>query len=219
MDISAFAIVLAVLSLPGLTSIVIINHLTVYQTRTPFFFIVFAFILGVVNYLIFSVLYLLILSLGCNPFGIFDGRLDVWTILLTERSDTLPFLEIIGAWFVSVITGCILTAALSNTVFLRLATALKLTKKAGDDDIWFYFVNAEETTWVYVRDYKNELTYFGAVRAYSEPFTEREIVLSDVSVYRTNNRREKDTTPLYEVPSVYLSLEKGMFTIEHAIQD
>jgi hypothetical protein len=47
------------------------------------------------------------------------------------------------------------------------------------------------------------------LNAYSGPFENREIVLTDVSVYTTDTSEQ-----LYDVPGIYLTLIEGEYSIE-----
>jgi len=84
------------------------------------------------------------------------------------------------------------------------------THRFGDEDVWEYFHNSPDTgSWLYVRDHKEELVYYGWLEAYSESGDERELLLSDVEVYR-----DETDEPLDAVPLLYVSCDAYDFTIE-----
>ncbi|MCE9499125.1 MAG: hypothetical protein K8R21_01200 [Leptospira sp.] len=213
MDISQFIIFLSIISIPGTISLIVLNHLTIYKIKEPFFFLFYSLLLGVINYSIFSTLYKVVIISHLFSIRVFDYKIDVWDIILNKNTKSLPYLEVCFTSLIALINGMIFSKLISNSIFLRIGNYLKITNKSGDDDIWFYFTNSKETNWVYLRDYISELTYFGAIIAYSEPFQDREIILKEVSVYRTKSPNNK----LYDIPIIYLSLQKGQFSIEYAI--
>lgn len=91
----------------------------------------------------------------------------------------------------------------------RIGRFLSVTKRFGDEDVWSYFNNVYGTQWVFVRDHKLDLLYFGWILVYSDSEKERELLLRDVRVY--NNSTDDF---LYEVSRMYLSRESFDLTIE-----
>lgn len=84
------------------------------------------------------------------------------------------------------------------------------THRFGDEDVWEYFHNSPDTgSWLYVRDHKEELVYYGWLEAYSESGDDRELLLSDVEVYT-----DETDEPLDAVPLLYVSRDAYDFTIE-----
>jgi hypothetical protein len=84
------------------------------------------------------------------------------------------------------------------------------THRFGDEDVWEYFHNSPDTgSWLYVRDHKEELVYYGWLEAYSESGDDRELLLSDVEVYSDETDEPLDTVPL-----LYVSRDAYDFTIE-----
>ena len=66
------------------------------------------------------------------------------------------------------------------------------------------------TNWVFVRDHKLDLVYFGCVRVFSESKDERELILDDVEVHTNTRPSEK----LYCAKAMYLSRNRYDLTIE-----
>ncbi len=62
---------------------------------------------------------------------------------------------------------------------------------------------------VYVRNNATNLTYYGYVKAFSESYDKREIVLQDVTVYYSDTFKK-----LYSLDVVYLEFNGTDFSIE-----
>ena len=76
--------------------------------------------------------------------------------------------------------------------------------------MWEYFHNSlEYGRWVFVRDHKLDLVYFGWIETFSESGEKRELLISEVEVY-SNQRDER----LYAIPVMYVARERHDLTIE-----
>lgn len=85
----------------------------------------------------------------------------------------------------------------------RFGQLIGATHRYGDEDVWEFFHNSPDIgSWVFVRDHKLDLVYYGWIESYSESEDERELLLSDVQVYRNET-----SEPLYFVPLMYVSRE------------
>ncbi len=82
-------------------------------------------------------------------------------------------------------------------------------KRSGDEDIWYLFHDGQTREWVYVRDHRTNLLYYGSILAYSDSERERELILEDVDVY-TNDTVER----LYAVKTMYVSRSSHDLSIE-----
>jgi hypothetical protein len=94
-----------------------------------------------------------------------------------------------------------------------IAQVIRATNRYGDEDVWHFFHNAPERQkndgWVFVRDHKLDLVYYGYINVWSESGKQRELVLSDVSVFHNKSGDE-----LYSSDVVYLSRNAEDLTIE-----
>lgn len=91
----------------------------------------------------------------------------------------------------------------------RIGRFLRVTRRFGDEDVWNFLNNIPGVSWVFVRDHKLDLLYFGWISVYSDSERERELLLRDVRVY-TNSTSEL----LYEVSLMYISRDRYDLTIE-----
>jgi len=95
----------------------------------------------------------------------------------------------------------------------KFGQIIHATKRYGDEDVWHYFHNAPDSQknggWVIIRDLKEKLAYYCYISAWSDSEKERELVLSDVSVYSNEGGDF-----LYSVDHIYLSRNKDDIMIE-----
>jgi hypothetical protein len=86
---------------------------------------------------------------------------------------------------------------------------IKTTRRFGDEDVWDYFSRSPDIKWVYVRDHKLDLYYYGWIQAWSDPYKERELLLREVEVYDNASAEF-----LYSSDVVYLSRKQEDLTID-----
>ena len=203
----------SVLFLPGAIAVLLIRHLTIHKPFALLYFIVYSVLVGLFCYIslqFLNIVYYCIISLiDSVSMKKLSYELKIWNSLL-ENSKKIPGKEVILATILSPIIGYVISAIFHNKLLLRIARKLQVSNRIGDEDIWSYFLASDTVGWVFVRDKESNLTYYGNVVAFSEPGDGvRELVLDDVSVYSSDT-----STYLYDSPAVYLSGDKGKFSIE-----
>ena len=129
--------------------------------------------------------------------------------ILTSTDKYFDVEQIVKLTVIDIIIG-VLSAFIYNKKFLyKIGKCLKITKQYGEEDVWSYINNSKEMEWVYVRNYKNGLSYSGYIQLFSDSNEKREVLLGNVSVFFT------DTAELlYEMENVYLSLDNHDISIE-----
>lgn len=208
MDISDIAIKIFILMLPGAAAAVLVDKLTVHKEWKAFRFFINAIILGLLSYLL--------LQLGWN-FSVFiynlfirtdapSKTLSFWSALLDKKS--IDYKEVLFASICGIAIGLITAYLENNQLIYKLGQKLKIGNKFGHQNLYSTFSNRPDVGWVYVRDYKNNLTYFGHIDSFSETEDLTELVLNEVSVYTIKSK------PLYEVKKIYLSFIKTDIVIE-----
>jgi hypothetical protein len=209
MEITGFTLRLIILLVPGIISAIIIEQLTVHQTWSQFRFILYAFILGVTSYFL-SQLFCFIEAGICLPFakGCNAHIMTFWTALLDNKKE-IELSEVLCTCGSAVLQSLIISLIIQKKFLFKLAKKLHISDKYGDENLFSYFLNAPEISWLYVRDPKNNLSYLGLRDSFSETDRIRELVLTNVKVYRYN-----DSKFLYEMPALYLSYEIGDMIIE-----
>ncbi len=96
-----------------------------------------------------------------------------------------------------------------HKVVNKLGKKLRVTKRFGDEDVWDFLNRSPDIKWVYVRDHKYDLNYFGWIQAWSDPYKEREVLLREVEVFRNSTGEF-----LYKTDVIYLSRKHDELTVE-----
>ncbi len=211
MEISELTLKLIIILIPGAIGTIIVLKLTVVKEVTPFKFVINSIIIGVFSYLIYQ--------LACDTKVIIENifnknkvpfeQLQIWDNI--SNSKVIPYQEVLFASVFSIVVAFITAAIDTYKIVNRLAKKLGVSYKYGEENLFSYFLNAKETQQIYIRDKKNNLTYYGFVNSYSETDSISEIVMSDVSVYTY-----EDSEFLYDIEQIYLSFSKADLIIEHA---
>lgn len=212
MDISEVVLKLIFVLFPGAIAAMIYERLTVHKEWTPFKFILHSTLFGMVCYLVLQVLICIpafLSNIFCGANKDYMG-LKVWDTINGEK--IIPYWEVLKASLLSIIIGGIATTINYYKVLNNIAQRFKISNKYGDENLFSYFLNAKEIEVVYIRHPKNNLTYRGYIKSFSETEHISEIVLSNVSVYEYEN-----SELLYEVDQIYLSFIKTEIIIEKAI--
>jgi hypothetical protein len=126
-----------------------------------------------------------------------------------DEDCSMPWAAVAAASCVGVVLAFAASAAHQHKVFVRLGRLLRTSRRFGDEDVWDFFHNVPEIEWVFVRDHKLGVNYFGCVRAFSEPGAERELLLKDVQVFS-----DESGDLLYATDAVYLCRDRNELTIE-----
>jgi hypothetical protein len=124
-------------------------------------------------------------------------------------SKEIPFEAVIKAILASVLIGFICAGLDNYKIINRIGKFLRLTTKYGDENLYSYFLGADNVNEVYFRDIPNNITYHGMINFYSETTDFKEIVLRDVKVYDYASSKF-----MYELDKVYLSRPKDDIIIE-----
>lgn len=202
---------IAILLFPGIISAAIADKITLHSPRWGSFkYSIYSFIFGVSCYSILGIGSWLLSNFEWFKATVpsLTHPLNVWTI--TSPSEIhVELSEVIGATVVSPFIAFFAAFTVNFKLFNKLASLLRVSRKFGDENLFSFYLNSDDLTWVYVRDANSNLTYEGRVVSYSENEHMQELVLSDVKVYRY-----EDSEELYSVPTVYLSKPNGTFRVE-----
>jgi hypothetical protein len=117
--------------------------------------------------------------------------------------------EILLASSIGIFLGVSASFVHKRNLAMRFCQCIGATKRFGDEDVWDFFLGSPDTDrWLFVRDHKIDLVYFGAIRQYSESEQDRELVIEDVSVHSAEGEL------LYECKAIYVSRDRHDLTIE-----
>jgi len=197
MTISALALKLILILIPGGLATLILEKLTTYLKWEAFKFIINSILLGGSSYLLSDLV-----------FYSFYSK-DIQNFWITFTSNNIPFWEIIRATGMAIIIGFLAAWMENYKIITRIARKCKIADKYGEENLYSYFLNSKEVTEVYVRDIANNLTFHGTIDSFSENEQISEITLRNVKVYRYT-----DSAFLYDMPKVFLSRAKNSIFIE-----
>lgn len=128
---------------------------------------------------------------------------------LFDESVPVRWTEVVVASVISVGLAILASYAQRYKLINWFGRKIGATNRYGDEDVWEYLHNSDVSSWLYVRDHKQNLVYYGWLELFSESGDDRELLLSDVEVYSN----ETDEW-LYSVPLLYVSRDAYDFTIE-----
>lgn len=206
------AIAVGVILFPGLITAVICDKITVHTPRWGSFkYSVYSFIFGVSCYIALQGLaYLWNWVAGCffSTLSFASSTLNVWTIATTQRV-AIDLSEVFWATVLSPAIAALAAFTVNHKLLNRAARKLRVSSKYGDENLFSFFLNAQNIDWVYVRDIPSKLTYQGRVVSFSEADDMQELVLSEVTVFAYETSDE-----LYSIPLLYLSKARGSFIVE-----
>ncbi len=206
------AITVGVILFPGLISTVICDKITAHSQKWDSFkYGIYSFIFGVLCYVVLQALAFIwhwITSHIIPTPSIASPVLNVWTIVKTQQVSISPT-EVLGATILSPAVAAIAAFTINHKLINRTAQILNISSKYGDENLYSFFLNAQNIHWIYVRDIENNLTYQGKIVSFSEADDMQEMVLSQVTVFTY-----KTSAELYSIPSLYLSKPRGSFIIE-----
>jgi len=204
MQIDAFIFKLLLLSIPGFITFIIFRKIAVYRrlTKNQFgfyeVFIIIIFSLG--SCVVYDLFVILV-----NKFNKTDYTTTIGKLINVEiyNAKEMAFLCIIA-----IALGILLSLIESKKFIHRFAMWSNITNYYGDTDVWTSFCANKNTNWIYIRDYKLKLIYFGSLEQYSDPGEERELLLSDVRVF------SEDGEYCYDCPKMYICRQSDDITLE-----
>lgn len=211
MTISALLVRVILLILPGILSWMLFRKLVGRAIRTTWENLCEIVIFSVIIYSICAVIAKSLARLGWS-----DHSITFFETVLDETA-VISWYEILVASLVGLPVAFLASYVHTNKLINRFGRSVRITRKFGDQDVWDLFHNLPdkpEYEWVYVRDHKTNLVYFGCIYAYSDSEKEREMLLGDVDVY-TNDKGEF----LYKSKMLYLCRDRYDLTIEIPITD
>lgn len=142
-----------------------------------------------------------------------SGTLKGILASLLNSDQAIRWNEVGFATFYALLLASLGSYAHTYSMHMRLFRWIKATKRSGDEDQWEYLLNSEDTEWVYVRDHRYGLVYFGEVRGYSDSETRRELILVEVQVF--DDTVKEGDRKLYEVPLLYICRDYNEISIEY----
>lgn len=201
-------ITIIVILFPGIIAAIIFDKITTHSRWDAFKFSLYSLVLGIFCYSLLQAGYFTKDIFVYTSTEIEWTWLSIWNHAIKSDSE-LSAKEIILAAIFSIPTALIASAIINHKIINKIATKLRVSQKFGDENLFSYYLNSKDVSWVYVRDEKEGITYQGLVVSFSESETYQELVLSDVSVFNS-----QDSVLMYEIPSIYICKKIGEFLIE-----
>ncbi len=224
MDISIAAIRIAFIALPGLIAAQIYRKLRGRRPKEAwetFFEVLFFSVISYTLWIFVTVSWAKI-EAHCNStsaggsVGLAGQLLGSLTTALFDEKASPEWLKLMP---IAVAPSCIIGILLAlfaslvhNKKWLnRFARRIGVSCRHGDEDLWEdIFNDAITDEWIFVRDHKLDLIYFGHPAMYSESQRPRELVLTNVSVYSNSDTSK----PLYNAKVLYVSRQTDELSIE-----
>ncbi len=211
MTISSFLIRIIFLAAPGIVSYMLFRKLAgknkCEKWEEGCFVVLFSLIIYAIYY-IFVWFFVF--------FGWSKGELVFFNAVLDE-SVAIRWQEIIIASLIGVPVAFIVSAVHTYKLINKIGRFLHVTRRFGDEDVWNFFHNLpekQEYEWVYIRDHKTNLLYFGFIHAYSDSEKERELLMGDVDVFSNDNGEF-----IYKAKMLYICRSRYDLTIEIPLSD
>ena len=121
--------------------------------------------------------------------------------------------DVLFASGASVILAIALSYMHKYKLWNKFAQIIRASNRYGDEDVFNFMLDSNPESingrWIYIRDHKLNLLYYGYASVWSEAKEKREIVLMDVDVYSNDN-----AILLYSTDKVYISRNDDDITIE-----
>lgn len=198
MEIPELTLKLIILLTPGAIASIIFEKLTIHKKWNSFQFVANSILFGGTSYLAAQIIFNI-----CQTDKTFE---NFWSNL---PSKDIPFNAVTKAIFVSVLVGFVCAGLDNYKIVNKIGKLLNLTTKYGDENLYSYFLNADNVNELYIRDISKNITYHGMISSFSETDEIKEIVLSDVKVYDYET-----STLMYELDKLYLSKPKDDLVLE-----
>jgi hypothetical protein len=193
-----------VLSIPGFISYTIYKKIAIYRRETKSQFGFSEIFLIIINSLICCIVYDVIILVINNLFQ----KEYIATLSKLLNLEVYNVIELIFLCIIAIIIGFLFSCMETHKIIYEISMRLRITQHYGDNDVWTSFCANKNTNWIYIRDHKIHLVYFGLLKHFSDPGEIREMVLSDVSVYN------EDGEFCYVIPRMYICRQSDDITLE-----
>ena len=202
---SNFPIAIVVALLPGILATLTIKKLTLSGNWDNFKIGLYTVVYSGIVY----ALYFLMIDLIWDEREFADSSID-------GLISNIKVLDVVLSSLLSLIVGIAVSAASNHKILFTVVNFLKITKKFGDEDLYYDFLRNDDNNEVYVKDIENNVVYHGVVTGYSQGKETRELELSNVDVYSY-----EDSKFFYQLRSMYIAQgigERFQIEVSHPIE-
>ncbi len=203
MDISIATIKILYLGIPGVIAYLVSDKMVIRKYHDISHVAVSVFIYSIISYAILSVVLFM--------FGEEINYVYLQVVSNDMSGNEVPIL--LGGSSVGIIYSFIISLEFRYCLLNKIGKFFRVTARYGDVDVWHFFNNSpmdeKNDGYLYVRDLKTGFTYYGYIQLYSDSEQDRELVISDVSVYKSESGEH-----CYDLKNLYLSRNRDDITIE-----
>lgn len=204
---TAYTIKILIVGIPGIICFLLSQKLYGKKDPSTTDIILLVFLFAVLSYGIVGIIEAFI-----NYHNQMGFTSDTFDIFLGKKQD-VSLKVLIKGILAGITLAYILSYFIRYNITNRFGQLIGATKRYGDEDVWHYFHNAPDSQkdggWVTVRDLKEGLVYQCYISTWSDSNEERELILSDVTVYSNESGDY-----LYSADHIYLSRNKDDIMIE-----
>lgn len=201
-----FSITLLVLGLPGIVCLFLTHRLIGRPERSIIEIVFLVFVYSVLSYSLVDLSGIILNLLPCV-------NIENWVLTMLLTATKPKAQTLLCAVVASIILAYLVSYTVRFSLVNKIGQKINATKRYGDEDVWHYFHNAPEDQkndgWVIVRDLKQGLAYHCYISTWSDSGMDRELVLSDVSVFVSDTGDY-----LYDTQHLYISRNKDDIVIE-----
>lgn len=206
MEISILFIRVIILSIPGIISYLIYYKLV--RKKSIYYWEDFLriFVFSVVDYLILFIAIVFFSFLKNTPTQFYS-----YDALFSEKV-FIPIQEVLFATLIGILVAFLTSLLNKKQIIYHFGRFSHVTKRQSEEDVWNDFFDNWGKNWVFIRDHKRGLIYYGWVSNYSETEKDREVIINEVQVFSDIEQSKKRI--LYELSAIYLTRDKNEITIE-----
>ncbi|MGH9855459.1 MAG: hypothetical protein ACREBD_36955, partial [Blastocatellia bacterium] len=203
MSLSSFLFRVIILALPGITASLLYRKLRGKPNQKDWEDFIDIWFFSLVSYCLYG--------FSVNVINWIFGSsltLSVLQSLFDEKSP-LSWKEVAAVSILSIVVAFVASYINSHKLINKIGQRLSVTARYDDADVWECFNDEFKSKWVYVRDHKLNLLYYGWINLYSDSEKPRELLLIDAQVY--NNLSGEY---LYSCEMLYIARERSELSIE-----
>lgn len=210
MNITEFAFRIILLFLPGIIVYTIVDELTHQREHKTHQVVIYPLLYAIICYILY---YFGISIIKCyySCRGIaYDIPIHLFESI--SGKEGIEFREItIVSLLAFIVVGPFFSYIRTHKWIHRTASYLKITQKNGDIDLFSHLVWSKtlKTNWVVIRDFENDIAYFGWLAAHSVGSEKDEIILFNVTIHQNRSGES-----IGETPAIYIPIKREKLVVE-----
>ena len=175
MQVDAFLFKLMLLSILGFITYTIFRKIAVFRRTSKSQFGFAEIFIVIICSLISCIIYdLIIMAVNLIRETNYTGTLSKLINASGSSNEIYNVKELAFLCIIAIFLGFLFSVFETKKLINKIAVKVKISKYIGDTDVWTSFCANEDTKWIYVRDHKLKLVYYGYLGQYSDPGEGRE---------------------------------------------